>query len=190
MVIGDPDIEGENEFHRNLGDALSSWQRVEGSAYGLFRAMMGKANQTLVSVVFHHIQSFESRVSMLDRCAYFAIQNDDLKKRWKDLRKRLENNSTNRNRIVHFSAGYTHSPEFTGYSLGPSHFNALYAINDRWKSPDFRIDSRRLWRMRHDFGKLADDLREFREDFERIAKKTSRTKRSRSGSAKSTNPSK
>lgn len=185
MVIGGPDIKGEDAFHQALGDVLSSWQLVEGSAYGLFVSMMAGADQKLVSVAFHHIQSFDLRITLLDRCAYFALPNDSLRERWKALHKRLIANTENRNRIVHFAASYTHSPQFNGYSLGPSHMNALYAIKDKWKNPDLKFDRERLQRMSYDFEQLGRDLGQFNDDFAAIAKKTSRTKRSRSTSPKS-----
>ena len=190
MAIGGPDIEGEDRFLRTLGETLSFWQQVEGNAFFLFVALMGKADQRLVSVIFHHIQSFESRVSLLHRCAFFAIPPGKMWDRWDALRKDLEKKTKIRNRLVHFSAGYRHSSEFTGYALTPSHFDATYAINDRWKNPEFQIDQWNLEKFGYEFCELARQIDEFKTDIEHTAKKTLRRRSSTSDSAKSIKRSK
>ena len=190
MVIGGSDIEGENLFLRTLGEALTAWQAVEQEAYMLFVALMGEADSKLVSIVFHHIQSFESRASLLDRCAYFAVQDTKLAERWDSLRKRLNKSAQIRNRLVHFAPGYQHSAEFKGYLIGPSHLDATYAIKDRWKNPDLTMDQTQLAEASYDFESLATDLATFCGDIRAMPKKTSRNKSARSRGSKSEKHSK
>jgi len=166
--------EQEDEFILNLGRALVKWQGVEGAAYDLFVAFMNGADRKLVSVIFHNIQSFHTVITLLDRCAYFTLPDGPLKTRWegkKDkhkntgLRARLNDEVAIRNRIVHFCYHPGRKKGGPFVSLGPSFLDATYAINDRWKNPENEIDLERLIRAQQDFGNLAEDLRQFRDDF-------------------------
>lgn len=169
-------IEQEEEFILNLGKALTKWQWVEGAVYDLFRAFMKGANPKLISLIFHHIQSFESQIQLLSKCAYFTLPKGKLADRWDKkkaigtLRKRLIKQMEMRNRLVHFKYHTGGGEGVTPVSLGPSFMDATYAINDRWKNPDLEIDLRRLKRAQYEFRKLAGDLRQFRDDFETISK--------------------
>lgn len=169
-----PTYKQEQEFILYLGKTLVKWQGVESAAYGLFCAFMKGADQKLVSVIFHHIQSFHSAISLLDRCAYFAVPDGPLKIRWegqknqeknRGLRARLADQVAVRNRLVHFlyHTGMDDSGPFV--SLGPSRFDATYAINDRWKNPEYDIDLSRLRKAQREFKTLTKDVRQFRDDF-------------------------
>ena len=169
-----PTYEQEQEFILNLGKALVNWQDVEGAAYGLFCAFMKGANQTLVSVAFHHIQSFHSTISLLDRCAYFAVPDGPLKTKWegkkdkeknRGLRARLNNQVAVRNHLVHFRFHPGVKDGKPVVSLGPSFSDATYAINDRWENPEYKIDLARLHQAQREFEVLAKDIRQFRDDF-------------------------
>ena len=170
-----PTFEQEEEFILNLGKALVKWQGVEAAAYALFRAFMKNADPRLVSVTFHHIQSFSSAVLLLDRCAYFAIPDGPLKSRWqgvKDKKKkntgikvRMDDQIKVRNRLVHFRYHTGMEQNHPVVSLGPSYFDATYAIKDRWKNPDLRLDNNCLLETQRDFELLAKDIAQLCADF-------------------------
>ena len=169
-----PSLEQEQEFILNLGKTLVKWQKVEGTAYRLFCAFMEGVDPKLISVTFHHIQSFHSAIMLLDRCAYFAVPDGPLKTRWegkKDkykntgLQTRLRDQVAVRNQLVHFRYHPGMANDGPTISLGPSYFDATYAINDRWKNPELEIDLPRLLEAQRDFAALASDLRQFRDDF-------------------------
>lgn len=172
-----PTYEQEQEFILNLGKTLIEWQGIESAAYGLFCTFMQGAKKKLVSVAFHHIQSFQTALSLLDRCAYFALPNEDLRIRWKGekskpgergLHAQLSDQAAVRNRLVHFRYHTGVEDGKPVISLGPSFFDATYAINDRWKNPEFDIDLRRLRQAQRDFERLAKDLSQFRKITYRI----------------------
>ena len=169
-----PTYEQEQEFILNLGKTLVEWQSVESAAYGLFCAFIKEADQKLVSVIFHHIQSFHSAISLLDRCAYFAVPDGPLKIRWegqknreknKGLRARLADQVAVRNRLVHFRYHTGMNDSGPIVSLGPSYMDATYAINDRWKNPEYDIDLSRLRKAQREFSDLAKDVGQFRDNF-------------------------
>jgi len=180
-------IERENEFFQALGAALERWQWVEQSAYLLYSAFMQGADRHLISVTFHHIQSFDSRISLLHRCAHFAIKDETMTKRWDDIRKRMTDQCNFRNRIVHFTYSEHHKDGITTLMLKPSSFNAVYAIRDKWKNPDSEIQIHELVSARQDFRKLAGDLDVFRKDVIVMAENTDETKEARSEGESSEN---
>ena len=96
-------IRQERDFMESLGGAITGWQSVEQAVYTIYAHFMHGANVRLVSTSFFHIQSFESRALLTDRCAFFALSDDDLKTRWRDLYKRLTKQARIRNQIVHFA---------------------------------------------------------------------------------------
>lgn len=168
-----PTLDMEEDFLLDLAKALVAWQQVESSAFGLFRAFMGNADQKLVSVTFHHIQSFTSAIKLLDQCAYFILTHEHMRARWGGegnnkpnigLRKRLADQTEVRNRLVHFRYHTGATDGKPVIDLGPSFFDATYAYKDRWKNPENWIDHGRLLQARTDFEKLAGELSEFIRD--------------------------
>jgi hypothetical protein len=147
---------------------------VEGAAYDLFCAFLKETDHKIRSVVFHNIQSFDSKIGLLDRCAYFAIPNGPLRVRWYGVKKdpnqvglktRISDQLAIRNRIVHFRFHCGVDKNGPSITLGPSYFDATYAINDKWKKPDSKIDLNGLKTAQKNFGNLADDLGKFKDDY-------------------------
>ena len=179
MIGGD--IKRENDFHQALGEALAAWQWVEGAAFAIYAAFMRGAKRQLVSVSFHHIQSFDSRIQLLDRCAYFILPKGSvLSAKWVSLKKRLEGFTKQRNQIVHFA--YIIEGGGSGGrvpTLAPSHMNATFAISDRYKNPDFRYDTYRLQKLGYDFERFSrDELSPFLDELKALLDKSPTPKRS------------
>ena len=149
-----------------LGRAITAWGLIEGVAYDLYSLFMRGANQKLMSVSFFHIQSFESRIQLLDRCAHFAIQDKTTKDRWKNLRKRITDHAGVRNQLVHSAYIIEGRGEVQIPTLGPSHMDATAIVRGRAMNPEYRIDAGKLGRIRYDFERLARDFREFKQDLE------------------------
>ena len=160
----DMNLKLEAAFFKALGRAVTSWQRVEAAAYLIYVTMMKCPNPMLVSATFYHIQSFDSRVQLLDRCAHFGVPGA-LNKQWADLHKRLTDLSGLRNRLVHFAYVKEGRNNIQTPTLGPSALNALVIVpKKRGKPPrpPGRIDQDDLEQARRDFDKLAKDLQAFR----------------------------
>ena len=156
-------VEEQEDFFAVLGRALAMWQWVEQGAFLLFSTFARGADHKIISATFHHIQSFDSRLKLLNHCANLTLSPDPLAAQWRALYKRLVKLSARRNQIVHFAYAEHHERGTVTYELGPSHMNALFAIKDKWKSPDqlpMRIDD--LERAAHDFRAAATELHAFR----------------------------
>lgn len=161
-------LEREREFMEKLGQAVAEWGSVEGTAYGIYSFFMRGSDSKLISVNFFQIHSFSSRISLLDRCAYFAIQDEAIKLRWKKLRNRILSHADSRNQIVHSSYIIEGKGEVLTPTLGPSHMDATAITRGRAMNSEYRIDARKLARMRYDFGRLAHDMQQFLDDLKAI----------------------
>lgn len=179
-------IEREDQFLRELGHALVEWRRVEAQVYGLFLALMRGANQTLVSVTLHHIQSFESRLQLLDRCMFFLAK-DGEKKDWKVLSKRVDALCAIRNQLIHAAVIIEGKGDGRQvHVIQPSFFDATALVRKRAMNPHYRHDTDRIQKHAYDFGKLARDMRAFREGATlRIASKAAIAPARKSSSSKS-----
>lgn len=161
----------EQEFMMRLGEAFTEWQTVEQACYGLYASLMKGANKRLISVTFFHIQSFSSRLLLIDRCYFFELkERPAFAARWKDLRKRATNLSETRNLLAHSAYIIEGKRLVQTPVLGPSHFDATAVVRNRAMNPDYRIDADKLRQAKYKFGQLGRDLSEFRKDLSAIAK--------------------
>ncbi len=79
------------------------------------------------SAVFYHIQSFATRIQMLDIGVRLGLIGDDfksLREDWTMLRESLQAANALRNRIVHLELNETYSYEVGGVRIhaAPAHF--------------------------------------------------------------------
>lgn len=160
----DANLRRENEFMKRLGKAFAEWQSVEQSCYGLYAILMKGADKRLISTTFFHIQSFSSRLLLIDRCIFFTVGDASLVTTWKALKKRVEKAIEFRNVMAHSAyivegKGLTQTPV-----LKPSYFDATAIVRKRAMNPDYRIDEHKLSLAKHEFHELAVDLGKFRAD--------------------------
>jgi hypothetical protein len=158
-------VRREDEFMRRMGQAFAAWQSVEQSCYGIYAALMRGADKRLISVTFFHIQSFSSRLLLIDRCIFFAASDERLSARWTALRKRAEKAARLRNLVAHSAyviegKGLVQTPV-----LKPSSSDATAIVRKRAMNPDYRVDEHKLFLAGHEFRVLAVDLGKFREEF-------------------------
>ncbi len=66
----------EESFFQQLGKSIQAWLWVESEVYFIYAAIMDNANQHLVSVTFNHIESFESKLTLIDRCLKLILKQD------------------------------------------------------------------------------------------------------------------
>lgn len=178
-------IAREQEFMMNLGQAITEWCTVESACYQIYARLMKGANRHLVSVNFFHIQGFESRLLLLDRCLYFVLGPKASALHWKPLRKRATAQAAIRNQLAHSTYIIEGRGEAQTPTLAPSFFDATAIVRGRAMNPDYRIDGSRIKRAHYEFKVLAKDLHAFREQIRSISKNTDLTKSARSRSSKS-----
>jgi hypothetical protein len=119
----------EDYFYQQLGKTIQKWLWVESEMYSLYAAIMDGANQHSVSVTFHHIESFKSKIKLIDNCLALLLARDsDEWKKWRKLFRKADALNDTRNKLVH-------EPVITGMEVGkkfiaisPSYSNALVLV--------------------------------------------------------------
>lgn len=115
----------EDYFYRQLAKAIKAWNWVEGDFYHLYAAMMKGANTHLISVTFHHIESFEAKLQLLDSCLklLFDRQANEYKEA-KSLLNRSRKLNKKRNQIVHEPVIRSVENGIERFLIHPSFFDA------------------------------------------------------------------
>lgn len=122
---------------------------------------MRGADKTLISVNWHNIQSFDARITLLERCVFFALDESIRNSEWKQLLKRLRKSSEIRNAIVHSTYGVEVRGGIGTPRLAPSFMDATAIVRKRAMNPDYRYDENRLATESRKFHDLSIDLRRF-----------------------------
>lgn len=139
-----------------FGEALAEWSRIEAYAYRFYFAMMDGANRHLISVNWHNIQSFDSKITLLDRCAFFALPDDVYEKEWTPIFKRMRDASAERNAIAHAAIMSRVQPDFSLFTyFGASIFDATAKIRKRLENGKYEYDAARLRELSKSFNNLA-----------------------------------
>jgi len=173
----------EEYFYQQLGKSIQAWLWVESEMYFLYSAIMDSANQHLVSVTFNHIESFESKVTLIDRCLKLILkQNSDEYEKWKKLRAKAKKLNLKRNKIVHEPVHMCmQGDDMKSISISPSYFNALALVKGYTKHSgpvltteykpsqaklldEHKIDLYQLGRLENSFKSLSRELSEFKEN--------------------------
>ena len=174
-------MEPEDIFYSQLAKSIQAWLWVESEVYFLYVAIMQGANQHLVSVTFNHIQSFDSKLRLLNSCFELVLDGkSDEWKTWKLLYPRAETLNKKRNKIVHEPAILSVKGGQTSIAISPSHFNSLALVKGKTthKGPvitptykpsgvrvleDHTLDLLKLHELEKTFKDFSRELREFRE---------------------------
>lgn len=183
-------IDQEKRFYCQLAEAIQAWLNVEVESYLLYAFMMKGANTHLISATFHHIESFDSKIGLINNCMKLIIDHDSsVMKTWKNVHNRSLKLNKKRNKIVHEPVVITVSGGEKTIELSPSSFNSLVVakgqtthsgpIGKTFKPSkaklreEHKLDVYQLYRLKRSFLNLAHELREFREKlFQNMAKES------------------
>lgn len=159
MKSGNPHSDLDSLF-QSFGFALAEWSRVEAQAYRFYSAMMAGANPDLISVNWHSIQSFDSKITLLDRCAVFAIPQEAYHGEWSPLLKRIRSASGERNVIAHGSimSRVEKTGEPSPLYFGPSILDATAKLRGRLENRHYEYSSERLSNVAETFNALSSDI--------------------------------
>lgn len=152
-----------DRLFQHFGWALAEWSAVEARSYVFYYAMMSGANPDLISVNWYSTQSFDNKITLLDRCAMFAIPQDSYTAEWSPLVKRLRAASGERNVIAHSAimsrvlANGSASPLF----FGPSILDATAKFRGRLENSHYEYNADRLSELAKTFKSLATDIASF-----------------------------
>lgn len=171
----------ENEFYCQLARSIQAWLGIETEVYFIYLSIMKGANPHLLSVTFHNIESFESKLVLLDSCLKLIFTRDsDGWKQWRALLNRARKLNAKRNKIVH-------QPVHTGFvdgretiEISPSFFNSQAVVKGQTShngpvvgvdykpsmarlKDENKIDFEQLIRIEGDFNNFARKLRLFKE---------------------------
>nr|CAD6611011.1 hypothetical protein RKHAN_02357 [Rhizobium sp. Khangiran2] len=150
---------------QTFGRALAHWSSVEHRCYVFYYALMSGANPHLISVNWHSIQSFDNKITLLDRCAMFAISRTAYADGWSPLVKRLRSASNERNIIAHSSIMSRVLEDGIPSPLyfGPSILDATAKIRGRLENSNHKYSAERLSDLAKKFETLVGDLVSFTE---------------------------
>jgi hypothetical protein len=174
-------MDRENEFYCQLARSTQAWLWIETEVYLFYLGLMEGANPHLISVTFHNIESFESKLVLLDSCLklVFDTESDDWKQ-WRSLLNRARKFNDNRNKIVHqpVHTGVVDGKEFIEMSTSIFNAQALVKRQTSHAGPvvgvsykpskarlrvEHKIDIQKLRKFEDDFKAFARELRAFRE---------------------------
>ena len=84
-------MDPEERFYYQLAKSIQAWLSIEAETFFLYSAIMRGANSHLVSATFHHIQSFDGKLGLVNTCLALILDTDsDEWKTWKNLFNRAD----------------------------------------------------------------------------------------------------
>lgn len=164
METLDPGLLRFRQLLEGIGLSIVAWQSVENSAFRLFASVISSPSDEITSVLFYHIQSFESRVQLLDRIMYYYIKSETIKSEWKVLKKELESCTKERNKIVHYSLSMEKDENGTEvYKVAPSYWDKVAPILGRTPNkPNHSLTITYIYALRARFQDLSNRIDTFR----------------------------
>jgi hypothetical protein len=85
-----------------MGKLLHAWQRIESGLFYVYVAReRARSNFRLLATTFHHIRSFETKLSLTDKTLSDNLPTEKYEEWRKGLHKELSSASQTRNNIVH-----------------------------------------------------------------------------------------
>jgi len=190
MVLNFMNIDLEDDFYCELGKAIQMWLWVEEEMYRLYAEIMDAAKQHSVSVTFNHIQSFESKVTLIDSCLKLLLDTDSQEfKDWKKHQKKARKLNDNRNKIVHESVIQGRTEGREEIYIAPSFSDSLALVKNKttYKRPvisgDYeprlakledahKIYAHDLYKFKMAFKGFSQELRVFRERIAALIKES------------------
>ncbi|MER8958891.1 hypothetical protein [Mesorhizobium sp. M0701] len=154
-------VRSENAFIYRLGLVITEWQWVEAACYELYAAIMRGANKKLISVNWHNVQSFDARITLLERCIFFVLPVETRDNEWKDLKKAIREASEQRNAIVHSTFGVEFHDGVGTPRLSPSHMDATAIVKKRAMNPSYVYGIERLQEEGAKFKALSHQIKGF-----------------------------
>ena len=174
----------ENYFYYQLAKSIQAWLRVEQEIYFIYSEIMEGANPHLISVTFHGIESFESKLVLIDSCLALIFNKDSEDwKRWRSLQNKARKLNGKRNKIVHQPVHVGVSDDVRSVEISPSFFNAQALakgqtsyngpVIDPYYKPslakikdDHKIDLEKLSKFEIEFIQFAEDLRKYKNEIQ------------------------
>ena len=166
MSLDHETLKAEHSFKHAYGRALTEWQKVESAAYRIFYTLMQDAHPLLISTTWFHIQSFDSRLLLLDRCLQFAMSETSRKGWWTPIKKEIDAQLAVRNFLVHgvFEVENYDEDQKGVPVIKPDPLDAVSILRKRRQNPDFRYTEADLISAALDFGRLLSRLSRFQSE--------------------------
>lgn len=174
-------MDSQGRFYEQLAKSIQTWLHVETETYLLYAAIMHGANSHLVSVTFHNIESFESKLGLINSCLALVFDRESKEwKQWKNLFNRAKKLNKKRNKIVHEPAIVSVTSGVESIAISPSFLNAQALVRGQttYNGPvigpqyepqmakileDHKMDQAKLFHVEKAFKELSEEIRQFRE---------------------------
>jgi hypothetical protein len=126
-----------------IGEAISAWQAVEGSLFGIFFHCLGSPNMGAASIAFASVENFRAKQGMTDALVRFRLKNrsDDLQE-WDVLNKTTTTLSKTRNVLAHHAVIWLQigRSKPTPTLMPPAHdLRAIIKHGNSTKAPQLRV---------------------------------------------------
>lgn len=172
----------KDEFCCQLAKSIQAWLWIETETYFLYAAIMDGANSHLVSVTFHNIKSFHSKLELIDSCLALIFAKDSgERKKWKSLQRKAKKLNRKRNEIVHEPVIVGIANGVESIEISPSYFNAQALVKGQtsYEGPvigpeykptlakileSYKIDLVELRQLETKFKSFAQELQSYREE--------------------------
>lgn len=173
------DEESLKYFYAQLAKSIQAWLGVELEIYFLYALLMNGAHSHLISTSFYHIESFDSKLKLLDSCLKFYLAQDSQPwKDWCSLRTRASKLNLKRNKIVHEPVVISMRDGIENIIVQPSHFDARAIVKGRTShngptinvefepskaklTDDHKINLEKMYTIEQSFRSLASDIRKY-----------------------------
>jgi|WetSurMetagenome_2_1015567.scaffolds.fasta_scaffold06504_4 hypothetical protein len=147
-----------DNFFRTFAIAMLQWQSVEHNLYILFHSLIRSPQVGSSGAVFYALDSFGTKLRLVDKTFIVTIKNDNRLKQWAKLKKQLLEAYEDRNVLAHLTVlGDFREDGAIQLVMGPSLYVPSQLIRKRKK----KYDLAELGRIVDKFEKLGQDIATF-----------------------------
>lgn len=179
-------MDQEDIFYSQLAKSIKAWGWVETELYLLYASIMKGANSHLISVTFNHIESFESKIQLLNSCLALMFSRESNEwKEWKFLSNKARKLNAKRNKIVHEPAIISVRNGEESIAISPSYLNALALVKGQTShngpvinqdynpssakvTEDHKIDHHKLRKLEKEFKEFSNNLKGYKENISKF----------------------
>ncbi len=117
--------EEQSKVYETIGRGISTWGGLEMALAMTFSVLVAQNyTQPHALVVFFSIESFRSKLNVIDSVFLDPSINKDMKKEWKKVHNQIKSRQTNRNRFAHHDIMINEgAEEFKRVTVVPPQFN-------------------------------------------------------------------
>lgn len=151
--------EQRRDLYAAIGEALSTWYTVEGTAMTkIFIMLMQSGNDTTAASVFNAAINLSTKRDMITAAIESSHASNELVAKWAKLDARIRKSGLKRNKLAHWRLGQYSDERGSRPALGPNFWD-VQASGSQW-----HLEIHDVKNYITSFTKLARDIRQFRQE--------------------------